>query len=150
MIELSELRERLLDAKLCTMESLRGCSTTDWKRVEKAAGRSLPEEYKDIMSVLGRGAGDFMSDVKMFYPDILTLTNKSREYVADELEFPDDAFVVANRYGEQILFLRLDDMPNTPVYKWFDEKPTEYEKVFDSIWAFIEEELEAHEWQARD
>jgi hypothetical protein len=54
---------------------------------------------------MGRGAGDFMSDIDMFYPKVITLTDRMRPLLKDRIHLPDDAYVFANRYGEQIFLV---------------------------------------------
>jgi hypothetical protein len=129
---------------------LRGCSDKDLKRIEDHVGHRLPEEYKNVMRVIGREAGDFMSDLEMFYPEVVTLTDRIRKLLTETVKLPDDAFVFVNRYGEQILFFHVsatgDDLP---IYRWHNWQPHRFRKVFKSIWDFIEEELSGHEKMLR-
>jgi hypothetical protein len=123
---------------------IRGCTGKDLARVEAAAGRPLPASYARFLSLVGRGAGEFMSDLSAFYPAVLTLTARRKAALAGVL--PDDAFVVADRYGEQVAFVRLSDGPgDAPVYIWTDERPKKARKVFGSVWGFVEDELRGYE-----
>lgn len=139
------LRERLLRANLCTNETLVGCSDADLAETERTAGCELPEDYKEVMRVIGRGAGDFESDVEMFYPTVVDLTERARNLEAGAIELPDDAFVFAQCYWEQVLYLRLGT-PESPVYRWRDG---EVQKVFESYGDFIAVELAGHEELSR-
>lgn len=107
---------------------LRGCSDADIARVAAVAGGPLPATYAQFLSLVGRGAGEFMSDLTAFYPDILPLTGARRAAMGGVL--PTDGFVVADRYGEQVAFVRLSD---GPAYRWSDERPRKARKVFDSV-----------------
>ena len=120
---------------------IKGCSKKDIAAV--AAGRALPEDYTQFLSLIGRGAGAFMSDLKAFYPAVVTLTEGCRARIAVYAVLPGDAFVFADRFGEQFLFFRL---PDPAVYRWTDERPRRTKKVFKSFWAFVEEELAGFEF----
>lgn len=91
-----------------------------------------------------------MSDLDFFYPAMLSLTDRTRELIADSISLPEDAFVFVDRYGEQILFFRLAEKRKGAVYKWSDEEPEQFLKVFNSFREFLEAELTAHEMQAGD
>src|SRR5262245_25717230 len=138
MLTPKELTRRLIQSGLCAPVKLRGCSDNDLSRIEKHFGCRLPTEYKKLMEVLGRVAGEFMSDLEMFYPRVITLTDRMRELVADSLKLPDDAFVFANRYGEQFLFFHTGGADDPPIYRWHDEEPERVRRVFKSLWRFIE------------
>jgi hypothetical protein len=146
------LTSRLLQSGLCSPSSLRGCTAKEIRAIETSFGRALPGEYKKLLGIMGKGAGDFISDVTMYFPAIVKLTDKSRELLREvDVDLPPDAFVFASRYGEQLLFFHVkpdDDDP--PIYRWHDERPKVFKKVFTSIWAFIEEELTSHEYMLRD
>jgi hypothetical protein len=146
------LRERLISSGLCEPAQLRGCSEKDLETVEKHMGTRLPEEYKKVLRVLGKGAGDFCSDVKMYYPDIITLTDRARRLLSDYgTTLPETAFVFASRDGEQMLLFHVGDNDADPeIYRWSDEKPTAFRKVFKSIWGFIEEQLDSHEMMLQE
>ena len=47
---------------------IRGCTGKDLARVEAAAGRPLLASYVRFLSLVGRGAGEFLSDLTAFYP----------------------------------------------------------------------------------
>ncbi len=93
-----------------------------------------------------------MSDLEVFYPHIITLTDRNRDLLLsdDGVELPKNTFVFADRYGEQMLFFHLTTDDDPPIYRWSEDQPKRFRKVFKSIWEFIEEELEAHEAMMRD
>lgn len=146
-----QFRERLLNADVCSADDLKGCSPAEFACLEGWLGFKLPVSYEEDMKIIGHGAGDFMSDVKMFFPDVLTLTEDSRALISDQIRLPDDAFVFASRYGDQLLFHRLQEkMQGTdpPIYKWDSEEPNSFARTDGSIWQFLEDELDFFEdWQ---
>jgi hypothetical protein len=96
---------------------------------------------------MGRGAGEFMSDLNAFYPSLLTLTAARKRALHEYAVLPDDAFVIADRYGEQTMFIRLSEATaDAPVYYWNSESPRRTKKAFRSIWSFVEDELSGFEY----
>jgi hypothetical protein len=152
MRTVDELTRRLIQSGLCPPDKLIGCTDRELRQIEATIGRALPLEYRAIMGAIGRGAGDFSSDVLMFYPQVLTNTVQMKEIIESyKVKLPDSAYVFAQRYGEQCLFFQLDGTdPDPPVNRWSDDRPKRFKKVFDSVWDFIEEDLSAHEQLLQD
>lgn len=150
MLSPEELRNRLMSSGLCKPGELRGCSDKELNRLESRIGRVLPAEYRKLMRVMGKGAGDFLSDLEMYYPKVLTLTDRMRLLVAEWIILPEDAVVVADRDGEQMVFFHAGEGDDPAVYRWHDEEPKRFRKVYKSIWDFIEEELVGHEQLLQD
>jgi hypothetical protein len=64
---------------------------------------------------------------------------------------PDDAFVIADRHGEQTLYIRLSEGPaDSSVYYWNGERPRKVKKAFNSVWGFVEAELRGYEYACSD
>jgi SMI1 / KNR4 family (SUKH-1) len=148
MLTAIDLQIRVIQSGLCAPENLKGCTPKELHIIEEQVGHVLPKSYKEVMKIIGKGAGDFMSDLEMFYPQVIELTEKMRALIAVSLELPTDAYVFANRYGEQVLFFRLEGNSGDQepvIYKWHDDEPDQITQVYDSFWDFIEEELQAHE-----
>jgi len=151
MLTPEELKERIILAGLCEPHKLRGCSEKDLGRIERHIGHELPGEYKRLLCAIGRYAGEFNSDVDMFYPKLVTLTERIRIQINEWIELPANAFIFASRYGEQVLFFHLEaGNDDPPVYRWHDESPKRFRKIFKSIWGYIEEELKGHEYVLGD
>jgi len=149
MITPLEFRNRLLSAGLCDEQTLTGCSASDFEAIEARLGVKLPQLYQEVMRVIGRGAGDFMSDIEMFYPDILELADRLKKNVFYDVNIPDDFLIFASRYGEQVFFISTKNEDDSPVYKWCDEEPDLFKKITGSIWDFFTLELEGHEQQSK-
>src|SRR5262249_30342397 len=112
---------------------------------------TLPESYVQFLRLVGRGAGEFMSDLTAFYPAVLDLTDDRRRRLARYSVLPDDAFVIADRHGEQTLYIRLSEGPaDASVYYWNGERPRKVKKAFNSVWGFVEAELKGYEYACSD
>ncbi|WP_425397971.1 SMI1/KNR4 family protein [Aeoliella sp.] len=135
---------KLLDSGICRASEIKGCKEVDLRAIEVSIDAQLPKAYTAIMKEIGRGCGEFLSDVQMFYPAVLGLTEVARTMVSGHLALPADAFVFASRYGEQFLFFHTGTSEDAEVFRWSDDEPEQFRKVFESIWDFIEEELIAH------
>lgn len=141
-----QLISRLLACGISSSE-IKGCSEADIKRLQAKAAGPLPERYVDFLKLIGRGAGEFMSDLKAFYPDLLTLTATRKRALAEYAVLPDDAFVIADRFGEQTMFIRLSEATDDcAVYYWNSERPRKTKVAFKSFWKFIEDELKGFEY----
>lgn len=126
---------------------IKGCSSADIKRLQAKISTALPESYLQILQLIGRGAGEFMSDLTAFYPSLLTLTATRRQVLDEYAVLPHDAFVIADRHGEQTMFIRLSEgLSDAPVYYWNSERPRSTRKAFKSVWAFIKDELTGFEY----
>jgi hypothetical protein len=145
-----ELVSRLITCGVSPLE-IKGCSEADIGRLHAKAGARLPESYVEFLRLVGRGAGEFMSDLKAFYPALLKLTDERKHALAKYAVLPDDAFVIADRYGEQTMYVRLSEGPaGSPVYYWNGERPGKTKKAFNSVWGFVEDELKAYEYACSD
>src|SRR3954447_4464482 len=105
-----ELVSRLIACGVSPLE-IKGCSEADIGRLQAKAGAALPESYVEFMRLVGRGAGEFMSDLTAFYPAVLNLTDERKRDLARYAVLPDDAFVIADRHGEQTVYIRLSEGP---------------------------------------
>ena len=145
MLSPKELCDRLVSNNISEREQIRGCTKKEISEIEKHIGKKLPKQYTIFLETIGRCAGMFMIDVEIFYPKMITLTDRIKKLVGTSLKLPEDSFVFASRYGEQFLYFEIDSNPNPPIYRWSNDEPKSVKKVFKSIWDFVEEELESHE-----
>lgn len=149
MLDSHHLKRRLLEAGIYSSEELRGCNEEEINEIQRNVKRPLPKSYKQIMRTIGKCGGEFMNDIVFFYPATVTLTPKCREQISEYVELPNDVFVFASRFKEQIL-MTLEPGDDPPVVKWSYEESAELNHVLPSIWDFIEEELSAEEeWRKR-
>jgi len=144
-----ELVARLLRSGLCSPTALAGCTEIELDDIEAHVGVRLPEQYKEVMRTIGRSAGDFNSDVDMYYPKVLTLNSRAIRVLSRyEMLLPDRSFVFAICDGGEFLYFHnWRDNSDPPVLHWTPEESESFELVYGSIWEFIEEQLENHERQ---
>lgn len=140
-----KLIDRILAAEIASNDEIVPCSARDIKRLEKAAGGKLPREYVEIMRTIGRRAGSMFADAAFYFPEILGATKNARAMLRDLVEFPPDAFVFYNSLGESILFLRLEDGDNPPIYRWHEGEETKVRRLKLNLWGVIEDELQSCE-----
>jgi hypothetical protein len=108
------LRENLLRLGLAKPHDIVGCSEDDLKTLEQQAGAPLPATYLAFMRANGRKCGEFMRDLTIFFPEVLQLTEQTRR---DEIvDLPNDSFVFMDHLGDTLLFFRLVDGDDPPIY----------------------------------
>lgn len=158
MRDVQQLRDRILQPGICTPAELEGCSNKDLREIERRIGHSLPRAYKDVMSVIGRHAGEFKSDIRSFFPDVMTLTEHTRAamrqhcvdfqklgYTGPDVELPESAFVF--HYHElQFMFFHLNEQDDPPIFAWTGSQLGQFKKHGNSIWDVLEFELHCLEW----
>jgi hypothetical protein len=107
-VDWQAIYQRLLDSGLATPTSIQGCSKGELLQIEHFARRALPLPYRDFMLHFGKGAGRFLRDVEVFFPDVLRLKPIAVEILQDRedltLVLPATAFVFAMRNREQFVF----------------------------------------------
>jgi len=147
MLTPNELRERLFASGLAHEESLRGCTDKDIREIENILDHPLPPPYVQFLKTAGREAGDFMSDLSVFYPEVLSNTDSMRNHIREfGGELPPNAFVICDRFGEQLLYFLVGKSNDPPIFRWCNEEPTKFTRVCDCFWDWIEEELNGHEY----
>lgn len=136
-------------------KKLSGCTAREIRDVERAISyrspvRSLPQSYKDMLSVMGRCAGPIMRDDEavtrcIFYPDMMSLAVEVRQ---EGVELPDDAFVITGvTVSEEEFpnvelghFIRLSEEDPVSVYEWSACSPDRHGlKTHSSIFEFVED-----------
>src|SRR5437868_1425998 len=109
MLNHTQLVTRLLDSRLALPEEIVPCTDTEIREIEGAVGVRLPASYKEFLRVAGKRAGCLFAgtDVGLFFPGVIGLTKIARqtlnEWEGDALNLPKNAFVFADRYGEQFM-----------------------------------------------
>ena len=144
MSRLDEIAAKIRDSGVLRKAKMKGCSEKEIASLEKEFGKKLPTAYREFLGLLGRGAGSFMSDLEMFFPEVAECNAKAEEILSWEegVELPETAFVFMTRYGEQFLFFEVDERnPDPPIY-YFKEDAKGFKRLYDSIWDFVEDEIE--------
>ncbi len=138
------LSTKLLQVGLATKDQIRGCDEAEIDDLAQRYNVTLPAVYKDFLRTVGHGAGRFLKDVSVFYDEVKDLTGRVERDFRGILVLPKKAFVFADRMGEVILFFIADGQcEDPPIYCWSESREG-IERVFDSFWQFIEDELGAY------
>jgi hypothetical protein len=149
MLTAAELKRRLILNRIADAEDIVGCSEEDIRLIETANGVRLPQAYRALLATSGRRAGDFLTDCTAFFPAIVGLTAEERKAMEGIVELPPRAFVFLDRMGEAFLFFVADGTnDDPPIYGW-SESRDQPEQIYDSVWEFVEEELENEERHRR-
>jgi len=140
--------ERLVATGGVKPTELAPCSADDLKIIERQLGLPIPTSYATFLETIGRGAGEFMSDLSVFFPDLLNNTDAMSKILSEcGQTLPNNVFVFIHRYGEQMLYFQLEPATNDPeVFRWSNENPKRFDKLHNSIWQWIEEELGGYEY----
>ncbi|MGF1485801.1 MAG: SMI1/KNR4 family protein [Prochloraceae cyanobacterium] len=143
----NELKKRIILSKIATVNQIKGCSNEEISILERSCGLILPYSYKIFLKTFGRGAGRLMRDMDIFYDSVFKLTEEAREILSDTKDpvLPENAFVFTMRYGEQFFFFEINQGIDDPPIFYYLENATEFIKKFNSIWDFVEAEIELHE-----
>jgi hypothetical protein len=140
MLNADELIRRLTGSGICQPQDIVGCSAKDISEIETHIGNRLPDAYRSFLRVAGRSAGAFLQDWTVFFPQVQTLTERSRVNLKGIVVFPMNTFVFADRFGECLLFFILGTSDDPPVFCW-SEARDQPEVVFQSVWCFLEDEI---------
>ncbi|QHS58054.1 SMI1/KNR4 family protein [Chitinophaga agri] len=139
-MDIGELQQFLLQ-KNC---KLRGCKSSDVKKIENFFNITLPSKYKDFLYAMGRDGDKFMRGSSAFYSEILYL----REDFIDILQernriLPDETFVFWSHQGYQFAFFFLNDGDDPPVYFYYEGKNFDnFVKKEESFTDFLTVQLE--------
>jgi hypothetical protein len=136
---IAEVAETLVRRGVVTENTIGGCSLEEIEEVEANVGRTLPLAYREFLSKMGRGAGDFYVGTDLFYPSLLGITEGARELVAEDrpgLVLPDDAIVFMMHQGYQFMFIRADEGEDPPVY-YYMEQSGKFVKLAEQLTQFL-------------
>lgn len=97
-------------------------SEKDINGIEKEVNMKLPEVYRTFLSLMGRGAGDFMKGSSVFYNDFDDFKYGVTDIIEENKlpKLPENAFVFWMHQGYQFAFFLLSDGGDPPVY-YFSE-----------------------------
>lgn len=120
-------------------EPLQGCSEDEIIRLEQQLGVQLPKAYREFLSRMGNGIGEFMvSDRWRFKLNDLAEIARDEEYQTF-CNLPDDYFVFGERDGYYWVFFIADGTDDDPpVFSFTDGEDQDYQQVARSVWEFIE------------
>jgi hypothetical protein len=139
MLDPEELRRRLVSEGLAEEDEIQGCTPEDIAQIEAECGHALPESYLRFLRLAGRGAGQFMDDLEIYFRDVLGLTQRIRR-ARPEIALPPSAYVFVSRMGEAFLYFDLAEGENPAIFGW-SEDAVSTRKVCETFSDFIEDEL---------
>lgn len=138
---IQEAARRLLDAGVANAQTLKGCSETEIATIEKTHNLNLPESYRRFLSLMGRGAGQFLIGTDFLYKDLPGL-RKNAEILLHECKakfslFSKD-FVFAVHQGYEFLFFSTGNSTDPPVFLFVedDQEPKQVASSF-SEWLLM-------------
>ena len=132
-------REALLSRGYWTPQSR--CSEGEIRSIETRAFMMLPDSYKAFLKTFGKGAGEFLSHIDVYYDEIEG--NLSFAGVTDKCHHPIPAHafpVWVDATGEQLCFVYSNRGDDPEVYRLYTETG-DFERVASSIWDVFEIEL---------
>lgn len=104
-------------ADLSSWWRTRGCWKSEISRIESNFDVILPGIYVDFLRVMGRSAGAFLSDTRIFISDLTGIRPRLKRVLdADGGPFhlPKETFVFASRYGDIFYFFDTADYYDDP------------------------------------
>jgi ankyrin repeat protein len=116
-----------------------GCSEDEIDKLEQECGVQLPSAYREFLSRMGKGIGEFMvSDRWLFKLDDLSRIARDPEYM-QYCDLPANYFVFAVRDGYYGTFFVADGTSDDPpVFAFTDGEGRGYKQIGRSIWEFVE------------
>jgi hypothetical protein len=107
-------------------EEFLGCSEQEIEEIMRAQNvAALPSVYLDFLRIMGKGAGEFMQELEIFYPDVVSI----KDYVLKEIvnnqrtnfKLPDTAFVFMMNQGYEFLYFDTNNVDgDPPVYHYIE------------------------------
>ena len=134
--------DRLVASGVVLAADLRPCTGDDINTLEAALGVRLPESYRAFLSLMGRGAGDFLvTDHWTAYFDDLVALNRDvhSDRDLDGAVVPPDCVCFATRMGEVYLFVVANGSVDPPVLFWNEGSGPELRTAYASFWDWFAE-----------
>lgn len=127
-----------------TCFEIRGCSEREISRLEAYFGVSLPESYKEFLSVMGHSAGSFYRGDDCFYHHLFGLRGWLEETLAEDrspFQLTRDAFIFSSHQGVIYHFFYTIDNRRDPAVWGYREGDMQPKKINDSFSDFLERSL---------
>jgi len=139
--KIAAVMDVLADREVARRDEILGCSPNEIAEIESHVGHKLPFAYREFLTQMGRGAGEFYVGTDILYPCIVrfNLTQAGRQLVAEDkaaIALADDAVVFAMHQGYQFLFMRESEGMDPPVYHYMEESG-KFEKKADTLSGFL-------------
>lgn len=138
-----EFLQSLIELKIIQKSDVISCTEKEVKKLEESIGSKLPEVFREYLLVMGQGAGNYNRGTNFLYKDLFTLTEfaKKTMLLEQQVELPNDIFVIFSHQGCIFGYFRLSDGDNPPVYTCSvsSNKPLRYSENFSE---YLDKSLE--------
>lgn len=132
-----QLAKILVEAGFTASEPITGCSDSDIEELEQRYNVKLPSAYTEFLRVMGRKAGNFLTDGSWLYPLEYARQEALAHIEAEESDFilPSTEFVFLTRDN---FFLSFDTTcGDDPPVRIFEDGSREPRHFFDSFSSWL-------------
>lgn len=107
-------------------EPASGVPASELKAFEERGQYALPRAYRWYLLNVGLDPGDFLVGSDLAYLHLASLQESARALVAESnaAALPHAAFVFCEHQGYQLLFFRMDEGDDPPVYHYLEGDPS--------------------------
>lgn len=124
MVAKQDLISAIVSAGLCEQHEAQGFSPEEIAQIQKESGLVLPTQYKEFLSAIGRGAGQYFRGTDMFGSVIPELNQMAVDLLVENKEpfsLPRTAFVFSMHQGYQFdYFDTAEGNEDPPVYQYVE------------------------------
>lgn len=139
------LRRKLIEGGIASPDEIRGCTQAEIRQIEDRYG-PLPDAYKDILRLIGHGAGRLVDRMEFWiYSDRLDEVNRHgrsamQDFEADGVSLPETGpvFFISARQGDYPTFIPAGEGSDAAVFMMNGDRNT-VERIHDSVWDWIME-----------
>ena len=143
--KIENIFKTLVDEKIISIENIHGCTQKEISIIEDEFSTTLPSEYRDFLSIAGKGAGKLFQGTVMYYPDILGLRQDAEDLLAEtniSHVLPKDACVFRMHQGYEFTFFL--PQKNDPEVFQYIEGNDFIDNPWKSFSEFIEHSIDQH------
>lgn len=123
MMNKETLISSLVNAKVCQASDIKGASLDDIAALEKVAGRKLPEQYREFLLGIGRGAGEFLQGTDIFLSALDGLKDEAVHLLKEndeDVELGGDVFVFSMHQGYEFTYFNMSEGDDPPIYQYVE------------------------------
>lgn len=145
---LEQAKDLLADANFVRGSELSPCTPEEVRTLEEHIAHTLPQAYREFLLWMGHGAGPFLRGTSVFYGDLPDQGEAAEELLQEnaiEAVLPKDAFVFYMHQGYQLMFFRLSEGDDPPVYYYGEgESLKSFKLLYPKFSVFIMTEINGH------
>lgn len=136
----------LINARISATHELIGCTDTEITELENLIGLNLPQQYKEFLRAVGKGAGKFLQGTDIFLSALTGLKSEANALLTENSEnfsLPDDAFVFSMHQGYEFTYFNTTEGDDPPVYQYVEGNGSPL-LTWQSFSDFVKEAIENH------